>query len=298
MYYQPPRVLGLIVGAALSLWAGGLAFLLFNAGAGDHNVAMTFAAYAAGVLAVALAVVFVYWTYSLATMSYALDRNGLVIAWGPVRQVVPLHSIERLVPGSAVGVPRVHGVSWWGHHVGNAEVERIGPVLFYSTHQTPDHVLYVMTAQRNYAISVEDPAAFAQEVQLRQDLGPTAPVEHRVERSGRIVQTLLADRLALALAAAAVIGLAAVWIHVAIRYASLPQALTLNWPPSTQSTVITVTGRDAILELPRTATILLVANLGLGTVLHAWDRIAGTLLLAAAVAVQVALFAATVMALA
>ena len=72
-------------------------------------------------VAVALTVVFVYWTYSLATMSYALDRNGLVIAWGPVRQVVPLHSIERLVPGSAVGVPSVHGVSWWGHHVGNAE---------------------------------------------------------------------------------------------------------------------------------------------------------------------------------
>ena len=59
-----------------------------------------------------------------------------------------------------------------------------------------------------------------------------------------------------------------------------------------------MTGRDAILELPRAATILLVANLGLGTVLHAWDRIAGTLLLAAAVAVQVALFAATVLALA
>lgn len=298
MYYQPPRVLGLIVGAALSLWAGGLAFLLFSAGAGDHNVALIFAAYAGGVLAVLVAGILLYWTYSLATLSYALDRNGLVIAWGPVRQVVPLHSIERLVPGSAVGVPRIRGVSWWGHHVGNAEVERIGPVIFYSTHQTPDHVLYVMTNERNYAISVEDPAAFAQEVQLRQDLGPTAPVTHRVERSGRLLQTLLADRLASILAAAAVIGLAVVWIHVAIRYPSLPQALTLNWPPSTQSTVVTVTGRDAILELPRTATILLVANLALGIVLHAWDRMAGTILLAAAVAVQVALFAATVMALA
>ncbi|RLT28435.1 MAG: hypothetical protein DWI48_00545 [Chloroflexi bacterium] len=298
MYYQPPRVLGLIVGTVLSLWAGGVAFLLFSAGSGTHNVALAFASYAAAVAATALAVLFVFWTYSLATMSYALDRNGLVIAWGPIRQVVPLHSIERLVPGSAVGVPRVHGVSWWGHHVGSAEVERIGDVLFYSTHQTADHVLYVMTSERNYAISVEDPSAFAQEVQVRQDLGATAPVGHRVERSGRLLQTLIADRVATVLVAAAIIGLAIVWIHVAIRYGSLPQALTLNWPPSTQSNVVTVTGRDAILELPRAATILLVVNLILGVVLHAWDRMAGTLLLAAAVAVQVALFAATVLALA
>ena len=46
------------------------------------------------------------------------------------------------------------------------------------------------------------------------------------------------------------------------------------------------------------ATILLVVDLILGVVLGAWDRMAGTLLLAAAVAVQVALFAATLLALA
>src|SRR5690606_6884959 len=130
-----------------------------------------------------------------ATLAYALDRNGLVITWGTVRQVVPLGAIERLVPGTAVGVPRVQGVSWLGHHVGSATIDRIGSVLFYSTHQAPEQVLYVMTTERNYAISVSDPASFAQEIQVRQDLGPTAEVTHHVERESAPLQAFWSDNV-------------------------------------------------------------------------------------------------------
>ena len=47
-------------------------------------------------------------------------------------------------------------------------------VLFNCAHQPPDQVRYVMTAERYSAISVHDPAAFAQEIQARQELGPPA----------------------------------------------------------------------------------------------------------------------------
>jgi hypothetical protein len=287
----------MIVGAVLVLWSGGVSFLLLNAGVSMHAGLLAFFAYTAGVIALVLAVLFAFWTYALATMSYAVDRNGLVISWGPVRQVVPLQAIERLVPGSSAGVPKVRGVSWWGHHIGAAEVARIGDVLFYSAHQAPEQVLYVVTSERNYAISVEDPAAFAQEVQTRQDLGPTAEVTHRIERSGALLQTVAADRWAISLALAALLGCALCWIYIAMRYNGLPAALTLHWPPTSQDSVVTVTGRQAILELPRAATLLLAVNLALGVIAHAWDRFAGYVLLSAAVAVQVGILAATVVAL-
>ena len=172
MYYQPPRALGLLVGAVITLWAAAVVLVLFNNGLTSGIGLGQVLSYSASLVALVLAAIFGYWTYALATLSYALDRNGLVITWGTTRQVIPLGAIERLVPGTSAGVPRVGGVSWWGHHVGRANIERIGEVLFYSTHQTPEQVLYVMTEERNYAISVDDPAAFAQEIQVRQELGP------------------------------------------------------------------------------------------------------------------------------
>ena len=111
MYYQPPRALGLLVGAVITLWAAALALVLLNNGFASEIGMGQFSSYAGALAAAALATLFGYWSFALATLSYALDRNGLVIAWGPTRQVIPLGAIERLVPGTAVGVPRVSGVS-------------------------------------------------------------------------------------------------------------------------------------------------------------------------------------------
>jgi hypothetical protein len=295
LHYQPPRALGLLVGVLLTVWSGGVAVLLANGGIAADNGLQVFVTFLGATIAGALAVAFAFWTYSLATLSYLLDRNGLVISWGPTRQIVPLRAIRRLVPASSMGVPRIRGVSWWGHHVGQADVGDIGTVLFYSTHQTTEQVLYVMTAEQNYAISVEDPEAFAREVVARQELGPTAEVTHHVERSGASLESFWADPRARWLAVAALIGLAFVWGQVALRYGSLPQTLALPFPTGTD--VVAVGGREAILELPRTATVLLVVNLVLGVILHAWDRMAGYALFAAAVAVQAGIFIAIAIAL-
>lgn len=295
MHYQPPRALGLLVGILLALWSGSVAVLLANAGIATEGGLQIFVTFLGATIAGILAVLFAFWTYSLATIAYLLDRNGLVISWGPTRQIVPLRAIRRLVPASSVGVPRIRGVSWWGHHVGRGDVSQIGTVLFYSTHQTTDQVLYVITTERNYAISVDNPEEFAREVLRRQELGPTAEVVHHVERSGASLESFWADPRARWLAAAAVIGLALVWGQVAMRYGSLPSTLQLHFPVN--NPVVAPEGREAILELPRTATILLAANLVLGVILHSWDRMAGYVLFAAAVAVQASIFVAILIAL-
>ena len=137
MFYRPPRTLGLSVGGVLTLWATIVGIVLLLVGVRSELGFVGLLAYLGAGVALLLAGLFAFWSYSLATLSYALDRNGLVITWGPTQQVIPLGAIERLVPGTAIGVPRVRGVTWWGCHVGRATIERIGAVLFYSTGTDP-----------------------------------------------------------------------------------------------------------------------------------------------------------------
>ena len=287
----------MLVGGALTLWAFAIAALLVN-----HAVAAEFGLTAVltvtgAFAAAALASLFAYWTYALGTMSYALDRNGLVIHWGATRQVIPLSAIERLVPGTSVGVPSVRGVSWMGYHVGRASLERIGNVLFYSTHQAPEQVLYVMTSERNYAISVTDPAGFARQVQIRQDLGPTARVTHHAQRLGSATQAFWYDPMGRALVAVALLATFVMWALVGLRYPDLPAAFELQFPASENDPLVNVQTKDAILELPQIASGLLVVNLLIGFVLHAWERVAGCVMFIAAAAVQVVFTAAIVMAI-
>ena len=297
MNYQPPRALGLLVGAALTLWAFSIAALLINfAVASDFGINAVLAI-AGAVAAAALASLFGYWTYALATMNYALDRNGLVIHWGVTRQVVPLGDIERLVPGTSVGLPSVKGVSWLGYHIGRATIERIGDVLFYTTHQNAEQVLYVMTSERNYAISVEDPAGFARQVQIRQDLGPTARVTHHAQRLGSAAQAFWYDPVGRILVAAALFATFLMWALVSLRYPDLPAALELHFPAYEDTGLVDVRTKDSILQLPRIATLILAINLALGFLLHAWERVAGYVLFLAAAAIQLGFAAAIAIAL-
>lgn len=288
MTYQPPRALGMLVGGALTLWALAIAVLLVNhAVAADFGLTAVLAitgATAAG----ALASLFGYWTYALGTLSYALDRNGLVIHWGATRQVIPLSAIERLVPGTSVGVPSVRGVSWLGYHVGSATIDRIGRVLFYSTHQAPEQVLYVMTSEQNYAITVTDPAGFARQVQIRQDLGPTARVTHHAQRLGSAAQAFWYDSTGRILVAVALLATFVMWMLVGLRYPDLPAAFELQFPAYEDNPLVNVQTKDAILQLPRIATALLVVNLVIGFALHSWERVAGYVMFIAAAAVQLA----------
>lgn len=297
MYYQPPRAMGLLVGAVLTLWGVGIALLLVNAGTVAGVGVWGFLAYLGAAAAAVATGTLAYWTYGLATLSYAVDRNGLVITWGSTRQVIPLQAIERLVPGAAVGIPRIHGVTWWGHQVGRGTIARVGEVLFYSTHQLPEQVLYVMTTERTYAISVEDPAQFAREVQLRQELGPVAELTHHVERGGTSAVPFWADRDAVATAAAAIVTAVLVWVVVAIRYHALPQTIALHFPAAARTDVITVANRRAVLELPMAATVLLAADLVIGAAVHAWDRVAGYVVIATGAVAQLAIMLAVVLAL-
>lgn len=286
MTYQPPRAIGMLIGSTLTLWSAAIAILLMN-----HAIAVNFGfsvviTLTCSIAAATIAALFGYWTYALGTLSYEIDRNGLVIYWGATRQVIPLEAIERIVPGTSVGIAPVRGVSWLGYHVGLASIERVGDVLFYSTHQDENQVLYVMTSGENYAISVDNPAEFAREVQIRQGLGPTATVAAHAQRMGSATQAFWYDPVSHVLVGTALLASFLMWTFVSFRYPALPIVFEMHFPAHEESRLVDVRTKEAILQLPQIATILLVINLLVGFVLHTRGRIASYLLFVVATIVQ------------
>lgn len=297
MYYRPRRTLGLLVGSVLTLWALGIGLVLLNYGLTSELSVGGFLAYSGAACAALLVLLFGFWTYSLWTLAYTLDRNALIISWGPTQQVLPLSSIERIVPGMAVGVPAVRGLAWWGCHIGEATIDRVGAVLFYSAHQVPEDVLYVMTSEQTYALSLDHHSEFAREILRRQELGPTVTLEHHVRRSDLGLLTLWEDSLGLMIAGMAVATGALTWLHLAIRYKSLPAMISLHLPASDTLLSGSFVERSELIELSQIATTILLAGLLLGVLVHRYERMAGYLVFGGAVVVQVIFVVGTLFAI-
>jgi len=244
----------------------------------------------------ALAGLYGYWTWACQTLSYTVDRNSLSIRWGSLRQVVPLANIERLVPGGEGESPHIEGVNWMGHHVGRAEVETMGPVLFYSTHRTMEDVLYVQTPSETYAVSVPDPVYFAQAIQDNQARGPLFEQRQAVHRWGIAAQSFWLDPQARLLATLLIGAFVVVLGYVLHIYPGLSQSVPLRFP--SLGGIVRVSAKSELLDIPRSAAGFLVLNLTLAVFVHTWERMVAYVLLFAGIAIQVMLLVAAVVAVA
>jgi PH (Pleckstrin Homology) domain-containing protein len=296
MEFRPPRALGTMFGGGIAAWCFILTAALSVRGATLDIALGTIALYVTATVFFFIGVLFAYWTYSLGTMRYVLDRNVLTITWGDIRQLVPMSQIERLVPGRELPAPHVAGVSWLGHHVGRAEVEGgIGAALVYSTHRTPDDLLYVVTANGSYAISVEDEVAFAEAVQAQQRLGSLVSVAQAPDRLYLAAQPFWEDRAAQLLALAAFGMFFTMFAYIYRQYPNLPASIALPFPQL--SGVTRIGSKSELLKLPAAGIILLLVNLGIGFVAHSWERMVGYVLLIAAISAEAILLAAAIIAL-
>ena len=281
--FHPRHTNGILLGGALAAWAFLFAALLVARG---HSQAVSLSAldcYLVATVLFGLGCLFAYWTYARLTLRYVLDRNGLAIHWGFIRQIIPLDKIERVVAGPPGFPLRVEGLNWPGHHIGRGFVERIGETLFYSTHSSPEELLYVVTPTDAYAVSVPDGARFTAEIQARQKEGAAVALHQMPRRTLLAAQPFWQDGLAQLLAVAAVILCAATFGVVYARYAGLPESLAMSFPPLA---VTRVADKSELLTLPTTAFGLLLVNLILAFAVHAWERMAAHLLLIALVGLE------------
>ena len=283
MQFRPQRITGVALGGLASAWAFVFMALLIARAATQPVSLSTLFCYLFAALFLAVGLLLAYWTYACASLRYTLDRNGLVIHWGFVRQVIPLDQVKRLVRGEAGALPHVQGVNWLDYHVGHAELEGIGETLFYSTHRRADDLVYVVTPTQTYAVSPPYAQQFMTEVEAMRKEGAMVALRQVPRRLPLIDQPFWQDRWAQLLALAGILVCAVTFGVVFARYGSLPDSLAISFPPLD---VERIASKHALLSLPATAFGILLVSLIAAFAARAWERLAAYMLLAALIAVQ------------
>ena len=290
--FRPPRSLGVIVGSALVAWALIAAGLAANVAFGAPAEFKALLAWAVAAGLAGLAVAFANWTYGLYSMAYVVDEDNLTIECGFRRVVVPIASIQRMIPGRTIDEARVEGLNWWGCHIGTADVRRIGYTMFYSTHSAPDELLYLVTSEASYALTVLDQAAFAEEIQARAVVGAVQRVPQRSLAIGLAALPFWRDRVAIGMAVLAVAAGLALSGYLLLQYPGLPRIIQLDFPAT--GGVVRIGQKDELLRIIYLGVAVLAVNSALGVLIHARERAAGLWLFASGGILQAALLAAAV----
>jgi len=280
---RPRRTLGIAAAVFLSAVAALLAIALV-AKAATWPVSVTqFVAIVSAVVLAVLAVTFAFWAYACYTLHYAVDRNGLTIAWGTIRHYIPMERIQGLSAGRGEDRPELRGLSWPGLRVGRGLVVGKEEVLFYSTHRSPEEIVYVRTPSAVYAVSPQDPARFMAEVErFRQSAKPGG--SETVQRDIVGSHPIWADHIAQLLALAAVVINVGLWGYVFAVYRDLSPQITIEFPPVGEITEIH--SRNDLLTIPAVALAVLVVNLVAGLAFQWRERAATYLLLSGSVFLQ------------
>ncbi len=292
---QPPRAMGALVGSGITAWCSMMVLVLLWRGWALDIGLGAFFAYLAATLFFGLGLLFVYWTYCCLTLRYHMDRNGLTIRWGDIRQLIPIDRIEAIIPGRDQPAPKIAGVSWLGHHVGHAKVGALGDVMFYATHQSHEELLYVVTEGGTYGITVKDEARFSEDLHGHQRMGQTVSLPQVTERHWVAAMPFWHDVTAQLLALGAAAACAVTLGYVFANYGGLADSIPFAYPSF--GGITRIDDKSELLMIPITGLGLLAVNLVLGMFAHSWERAIGYLLFATAIGLQIILLAAAIITL-
>jgi len=233
-----------------------------------------------------------YWLAGLARSGYFLDRNELVIRWGPTEQTIPTRQIERVLTGDQVeGRIQFYGGIWPGHCVGYGELPSGEPVLFYAT-VPPRHQIYVVTPGLTYGISPADREGFLTSLHQRLQMGPTQIVEQSSKRPGFLDWTIWQDRLGLILLAVGFLAILALMGLLCFRFPALSRLVPLHFDVAGAPDRLGPRGQ--IFIIPLIGLLVLLLNGVLGGIVYRRERVASYLLWGGAILIQVLVWTAAV----
>lgn len=178
--FPPPRQRGLVIHivliALLSVVAVISFWLVFQT-----PVGIDFALYAVLFLASVIPLpILAYRAYALARANYQLDRNTLRLMWGLRVEEIPVSEVEWLRPVQGLVAPlSLPFFRLPGSILGVTRQPDIGEVEFLASEA--DTLLLVATPRRVFAISPENPAAFAAAFQKIIEMGSLTPGKSRSE---------------------------------------------------------------------------------------------------------------------
>jgi len=233
-----------------------------------------------------------YWLYGLARSRYFLDRNALIIHWGPTEQTIPTGQIKRVLAGDTVeGRIQFYGGIWPSHCVGYGEVPGAGPALFYAT-VPPRHQIYIVTPGLTYGISPADREGFLESLHRRLQMGPTQVVEQSSKRPGFLNWPIWQDWLGLGLLAAGFLALLALVGLLCFQFPALPHLVPLHFDVAGNPDRLE--SRGQIFIIPFIGLLALLLDGALGGLAYRDERVASYLLWGGTILVQVLVWIAAV----
>jgi hypothetical protein len=282
---------GLIVGFALMIAIVLVDVGLISLAALRRTVSLgTFSIGLAVLLSLSLLGLIAYWLYGLSRSLYLLDRNALIIQWGPLEQTIPTKQIERVLTGKEiVGTIRFYGGFWPGHCVGYGEVPGAGPTLFYGT-DLPRHLVYVVTPGLTYGLSPADREGFLEALKHRVQMGPTQVVEQSSRRPGILDWAIWQDRLGLALLGVGILAIVLLIGLLCFRLPTMPRLVPLHFDAA--GSPDRLGPRWQVFIIPLIGLLALALNGVLGWLAYRRERMISYLLWGGAVLVQVLVWTA------
>lgn len=159
------------------------------------------------VVTLGLAIRVLYQLWGLINASYELDRNALIIHWGPVEHHIPMGNVREVLSGAKLEKVRIRpSLRWPGYTVGlgkgwvstqvDDETTLLDPILFYATTRR-DHQVIVRTHGLSYAISPADLEGFLKALRERLEMGPTQEIEESSIHPGFLDWAIWEDRVGL-----------------------------------------------------------------------------------------------------
>jgi hypothetical protein len=234
-----------------------------------------------------------YQLYGLARSGYDIDRNAVTIQWGPVKQIVPVESIQRIMLGTEVegSVKYFRGWRWPGLMQGQGELPEADLTVFYASAPLRQQLILV-TPSISYAVSPADIAGFIESIKARYELGPTQAVQQTTQHPAFFDWPLWSDRVAHYLMITGATMCLLLFGLVCLHFPNLPPLLPLHYD------VLGLPDRNGpatqVFILPLIGLLALGANTLLGGLFYRREQVASYLLWGGTIVVQVLLWIGTV----
>jgi hypothetical protein len=291
MIWKPTKVLGAIVGLIILLTFVGVdGFLIDNMLNQGISLNLYFTALLF-MLSLPILAVWLYWYIGFLSLHYHMDRNALTIACATCRQIVPLETIQRIVPGSELTVSEnFRGIGWPGYLKGTMRLKGLGMVLVHST-EPLERQLVVVTDTVSYGISPMRRQQFLEDYPVRRSLGPIRDLKPVAERARLVTWPIWRDWWLWSILLAALLANVALFGLISGRWGNLPERLPLHF--DVQGIVDRIDSKDGLLVVPIIGALTLAVNTLLGILLHRQERLASFLLAFCALGIQSILWVAT-----
>jgi len=172
--YPPPRQPGVILHVLLILVSAALlAYAAWRAFNTNVDLTLTLFSLLAASLIIPLPIL-TYRLYALVQANYTLDRETLSLTWGLRIEHIPVSDVEWVRPFNDLASPlRLPPFCMPGALLGIRRQPDLGSVEFLAANRKK--ILLVATAQRVFAISPNDPAAFVRDFQHAIEMGSLTP---------------------------------------------------------------------------------------------------------------------------